>query len=102
MATPETPASHFPGCHPEDAEDPRGDKPAGEIGSTEDCWHCGTPTTRGCDCADCWDASDYVPPTAIYHCPVCKRWWAYMTGLNLTTITFGAESTDEGSGNDGE
>ena len=90
---------HFPGCHPEDAEDPRPSKPVEEIQDTEDCWHCGTPAPRGCDCADCWDAADYMPPTAIYHCPTCKRWWAYMTGLNITEITFGAQPDE---GNDGE
>jgi hypothetical protein len=78
-------AEHFPGCHPEDAED-RQKKPLGELGGVEDCWHCGTPTSRGCNCADCWDGADYVPPSAIYHCPTCKRWWAWMTGLNITTI----------------
>ena len=36
---------------------------------------------------------------ADYHCPTCKRWWAYMTGLNITEITFGAQPDE---GNDGE
>jgi hypothetical protein len=80
---------HFPGCHPEDAEDPR--ESPGTPAETEDCWHCGTPTPHGCDCADCWKDADVISPTAIYHCPTCGRWWAYMTGLNITTITFGAE-----------
>lgn len=84
-------AEHFPGCHPEDAEDIREDHTY-EGGQPENCWHCGTPTPQGCSCLDCYDAADYVPPTAIFHCPTCKRWWAYMTGLNITTITFGAES----------
>jgi hypothetical protein len=80
---------HFPGCHPEDAEDPRPSPPVAEIQDTEDCWHCGTPTTRGaCGCTDCWDGADYIPVSAVSHCPVCKRWWAYMTGLNVTEITF--------------
>ena len=82
-------AGHFPGCHPEDAEDPRGDKPREEIEDAEPCWHCGTLTARGdCGCADCWDGADYIPPSAVYHCPACKRWWAYMTGINVTEITF--------------
>jgi hypothetical protein len=84
-------SEHFPGCHPKDAEDRR-ELPEGEqIRDTESCWHCGTPTTRGvCRCADCL-YDDYIPPGAIYHCPTCKRWWAWMTGLNITSITFGAE-----------
>ena len=80
---------HFPGCHPEDAEAARDDSDAPKGLDTENCWHCGTPTSRGCHCDDCIDASDYIPPAAIYHCPTCGRWWAYMTGLNITTITFG-------------
>lgn len=85
-------SEHFPGCHPEDAEDRR-ELPEGEqIRGTENCWHCGTPTTRGtCFCADCRDET-YIPQAAVYHCPTCKRWWAWMTGLNITTITFGEES----------
>ena len=83
---------HFPGCHPEHAEDPRRVPPA-EIEDTEPCWHCGTPTTRGeCGCTDCWDGADYIPPSAVYHCQTCRRWWAWMTGLNVTAITFGDES----------
>jgi hypothetical protein len=82
-------AEHFRGCHPEDAQAP--ETPDGyEPQETEDCWHCGTPTPRGCSCAECWESADYVPPTAIYHCPACGRWWAYMTGLNITTIEFGS------------
>jgi hypothetical protein len=88
-------ASHFPGCHPEDAEDPRPSKPADQIQDVEDCWHCGTPTTRGaCRCRDTCNDDD-IPMTAIYHCPACKRWWAYMTGLNITTITFGDSGEEE-------
>lgn len=86
--------SHFPGCHPEDAEDPRGGKPKDEIQGTEACWHCGTTTERGtCHCADCCDEA-YIPQGAVYHCQTCGRWWAYMTGLNITEITFG-EVPDE-------
>jgi hypothetical protein len=83
--------THFPGCHPEDAEDPRQVANGYEPQETEDCWHCGTPVTLGCHCADCLASADYVPPTATYHCPACSRWWAWMTGLNITTITFGAD-----------
>ena len=95
-------AGHFPGCHPEDAEDlrevPKGYKPQ----ETEDCWHCGTPASRGCNCADCWEGADYVPPSAVYHCPVCGRWWAWMTPV-ITEITFGvgrdaAQVTEAGNG----
>jgi hypothetical protein len=87
-------AEHFDGCHPEDDKDPRETPEGHQSGGIEDCWHCGTPTKQGCGCFDCYDAADYIPPTAIYHCPTCKRWWAYMTGLNITTITFGAEGAD--------
>ena len=83
-------ADHFPGCHPEDAEDPR-ETPSGyEPRDTENCWHCGTAASLGCNCADCAGEADYVPPSAVYHCPTCGRWWAWMTGLNITEITFGA------------
>jgi len=88
---------HFPGCHPEDAEDRR-EVPAGyRPQDTETCWHCGTPTPRGCNCADCRDGADYVPPSAVYHCPACRRWWAWMTPV-ITEITFGAvaDITDAG------
>ena len=87
---PATGGEHFPGCHPDDED--RRELAAGEqIRDTEPCWHCGTPTTRGaCRCADCLN-DDYIPPGALYHCPACKRWWAWMTGLNITAITFGAE-----------
>jgi hypothetical protein len=86
-------AEHFPGCHPEDAHAPEpAETPVSQIADTEDCWHCGTPTRRGCNCADCLDAEVYMPPSAIYHCETCERWWAYMTGLNITTITFGEDS----------
>jgi hypothetical protein len=81
---------HFRGCHPEDAqapEAPKGYQPQ----ETEDCWHCGTPTTRGCHCQDCLEGSDYVPMDASYHCKTCGRWWAWMTGLNITEITFGKD-----------
>ena len=87
-------SGHFPGCHPEDAEDPREVPEGYQPGDVEECWHCGTPARRGaCRCADCL-GGDYIPPGAMYHCPACKRWWAWMTGLNITTITFGAEEPD--------
>ena len=90
-------SGHFPGCHPEHDADPR-ETPAGEIQQIEPCWHCSTPTERGaCRCPDCLDES-YIPQTAMYHCPTCRRWWAWMTGLNVTTITFGdpkPEATDD-------
>jgi hypothetical protein len=89
---------HFPGCHPEHAEGRR-EAPIGEIQDTGDCWHCGTPTSRGCNCLECYDNAGYVPPTAVYHCKTCGRWWAWMTGLNITTITFGTRPDE---GNDGE
>ena len=83
---------HFTGCHPEDAEAP--EPPEGyKRQETEDCWHCGTPTRRGCNCADCWEGSDYVPPSAVYHCRTCGRWWAWMTPV-ITKITFGEASGD--------
>ena len=94
-------SEHFYGCHPEDAEDHRPFKAVSEIADTESCWHCGTPTSRGCSCPECLDSADYVPPSAIYHCDTCGRWWAYMTGLKLTTIEFGAAdsvSPETGSG----
>jgi len=79
---------HFPGCHPEDDEDTR-DQPDGyQPQDTEDCWHCGTPTPRGCRCWDCLDVDD--TGRGMYHCPVCRRWWGYMT-LRVTKITFGDE-----------
>ena len=86
---------HFPGCHPEDTTDPREVPEGYEPGGPEDCWHCGTETPQGCQCWDCMDNADYVPPTAAYHCPTCGRWWAYMTGLNVTTITFGEPKADQ-------
>ena len=92
-----TPAAHFPDCHPEDSEDPRPSKPADQIQDVEPCWHCGTPTERG-SCR-CWDGpcdDEYIPQSAIYHCKTCGRWWAYMTGLNIITIEFGAKPEQEG------
>jgi hypothetical protein len=79
---------HFPGCHPEHEQ---GDRPEGrKPQDTEPCWHCGTATERGaCGCLDCQEGDIYVPIGAVYHCPTCGRWWAWMTGLNITTITFG-------------
>lgn len=78
---------HCIGCHPEDEQGPP--KPEGyQPQNPEACWHCGTSTTRGCDCDDCWENASYVPPSAAYHCDTCGRWWAYMD-LNVTTITIG-------------
>jgi hypothetical protein len=83
-------AVHFPGCHPGDAEDTREVPDGYQPAEVEPCWHCGTPTPHGCGCADCvyGDGAKYIPPSAIYHCQTCGRWWAWMTGLNITTITF--------------
>jgi hypothetical protein len=39
-----------------------------------------------------WENAGYVPPSAAYHCKTCGRWWAWMTGLNITEITFGADA----------
>jgi hypothetical protein len=85
-----TEPGHFPGCHPEHAEDPR-KAPAGEIQDTEPCWHCGTPTSRGCNCQECCKQAIHIAPSAVYHCATCGRWWAWMTGLNITEITSGAQ-----------
>jgi hypothetical protein len=76
---------HFEGCHPEDDHSP--ETPEGYIPQlTEECWHCGTSTERGtCFCWDC-AGNGYIPPSAIHHCRTCGRWWAYMTGLNITEI----------------
>jgi ribosomal protein S14 len=83
-------AGHFPGCHPEDAQASERGKYQG--GQPEDCWHCGTPTSQGCNCLECsGDSADYIPTTAIFHCRACGRYWAYMS-LRVTTLTFGAES----------
>jgi len=80
---------HFIDCHPEDEEAPA--TPEGyEPAETEKCWHCAAPTKKGCNCADCWESD--IPPSGIYHCAVCGRYWAYMQ-LNVTTITLkGAEA----------
>lgn len=82
--------AHFPGCHPEhDRDDRETPEPAN---GTDECWHCKTPTTRGaCRCADCYEGADDIPVEAVYHCPLCKRWWAFMR-LNITKITFGEVS----------
>lgn len=82
---------HFIGCHPADGEAP--DNPEGyEPQPVEPCWHCGTQTTRGaCGCSDCWEGDDYVPVSAVYHCPLCGRWWAHLH-LNVTKITFPGRS----------
>lgn len=81
---------HFYGCHPEHEQGSQ--VPGHEPQDVEECWHCGTPTRRGCDCSECWNGADYIPTAASYHCPTCGRWWAWMTGLNITSITFGAEA----------
>jgi hypothetical protein len=88
-------AEHFPGCHPEHANADRQSAGGHQPQETEACWHCGTPTTRGCSCADCWEGADYVPPSAVYHCPTCGRWWAWMTPV-ITELKFG--TTDETGG----
>jgi hypothetical protein len=87
---------HFKGCHPDDEQKaPKNERPLSEIPDTEECWHCRTLTTRGvCNCADCWEGADYVPPSAVYHCRTCGRWWAYMTP-RITTITFNREPESE-------
>ncbi len=82
---------HFPGCHLEDAEDPRETPKGYQPQETEDCWHCGTPTTRGCNCESCLDFSDGIL-NVVHHCPVCRRWWAWMT-LNIAKITFGPDDS---------
>lgn len=81
-----TAAGHFIGCHPEDEHSPE-QPPGYEPQDTEDCWHCKTPTSRGCGCYDC-ETNGVIPASCIHHCSTCGRWWAYMTGLNITTITF--------------
>jgi hypothetical protein len=78
---------HFEGCHPEDERS--ADTPDGHVPQdTEQCWHCGTSTDQGCYCLECAQQSHYIPAGAVYHCKRCGRWWAYMTGINVTTITF--------------
>jgi hypothetical protein len=81
-------SEHYRGCHPEHEQ---GDQPANhQAQEVEPCWHCGTPTPHGCNCIECRNNAEYIPPAAVYHCPLCGRWWAWMTGLNITTLTFGA------------
>jgi len=78
--------AHYIDCHPEDDHGP--DAPEGyEPQYTEQCWHCATSTDMGCYCLDCVDNAHLIPPGNVYHCRRCGRWWAYMTGLNITTIT---------------
>jgi len=79
---------HFAGCHPADGEAP-GNPEGYQPQPVEPCWHCGTSTTRGtCYCPHCRDESDDdIPQSAIYHCQLCRRWWAHMY-LNVTKITF--------------
>jgi hypothetical protein len=81
---------HFPDCHPQDGEAP-GNPEGYEPQPVEPCWHCGAMTTRGaCHCPHCRDEDDDdIPQSAIYHCPLCRRWWAHMY-LSVTKITFGA------------
>jgi predicted amidophosphoribosyltransferase len=80
---------HFLHCHPEDSKAPPA--PEGyQPSKTENCWHCGTPVKRGCHCPVCLDAADDIPPEVTYHCPVCGRWWAYMT-LRIMELIFGKE-----------
>lgn len=77
--------THFPRCHPEHNE--AGDPPEGyQPQETENCWHCETPTTRGCNCDWCLDFTDGVP-NVVYHCPTCRRYWAQMR-LRVTDIKF--------------
>lgn len=92
MTTPSMQApEHFKGCHPEDkvapAEAPEGYRPT----ETEDCWHCKTPTKRGCYCSDCLDSDEDVPADMIYHCPLCGRWWAYMY-IRMIEMILGRET----------
>lgn len=88
-----TSGDHFPGCHPEDDRAP--DPPKGhKLQETENCWHCGTPTSQGCACADCLDADDYVAAGAMYHCETCGRWWAYMTVTEIKFGEIGTEASD--------
>lgn len=78
---------HFNGCHPEHEHGP--DTPNGYVPQdTEPCWHCSTMTEQGCYCLECAVNDQYVPSGSAYHCRRCGRWWAYMTGVNITTITF--------------
>lgn len=79
---------HFWGCHPEDGASAReAPSDAAKAGEPEPCWHCTTMTSRGCLCDDCVTDSDVIPPTAMYHCPTCGRWWAYMQP-RITTLIF--------------
>ena len=80
-------SEHFPGCHPEHDKDDRQPDGLPEPGEVQECWHCATPVPQGCTCAECLDADNYVPHAAMYHCPVCKRWWATMLPV-ITKITF--------------
>ena len=77
--------THFPRCHPEHNE--AGDPPEGyQPQETENCWHCETPTTRGCNCDRCLDFTDGIP-NVVYHCSTCRRYWAQMR-LRVTDIKF--------------
>jgi hypothetical protein len=80
---------HFHNCHPDDDTDPRpAPDPLPAPGTADACWHCGTQTPHGCSCVNCLANADVIPPSAIWHCPLCGRWWAYMTPV-ITKITFG-------------
>lgn len=85
---------HFKGCHPEDEHSPHEVK-GYEHREVEACWHCQTSTTRGCNCYECWDNADDVPPDVVFHCPTCGRWWAYMWP-RITTITFNGTGENHG------
>jgi hypothetical protein len=83
---------HFKACHPEDAKAPP--QPDGyEPRPVEECWHCGTSTPLGCACSECQEETDVLPAAATYHCPTCRRWWAYLN-IKITTIRINAESDE--------
>lgn len=91
MTETEVKPEHFEGCHPEHENAPTDPQRTWQelIDTTvEGCWHCGATTTRGCRCIDCFDNQDYVPTHAVFHCPTCRRWWAYMQP-QITTLDFG-------------
>lgn len=78
---------HFLGCHQEDDKAP--DHPDGHIAQdTEQCWHCHTPTDMGCYCLGCFADAQYIQPGSVYHCKLCGRWWAYVSGINILGTEF--------------
>jgi hypothetical protein len=78
---------HFPGCH--QGDDQPSDKPAGYVPQdTEQCWHCGTATDRGCYCLMCAARAAKFLPGDVYHCPRCDRWWNYVGPVSVAAITF--------------